>query len=70
MLARELPEIRIYTHEDFNIPGQAKEALAFAILGHQIMLGYAAGMPAVTGARQPAYLGKIIPGTRPPRSLS
>jgi len=70
MLAQELPAIKIYTHEDFNIPGQAKEALAFAILGHQLMLGYAAGMPAVTGARQAAYLGKIIPGTRPPRSLS
>jgi len=70
MLAQELPEIKIYSHEDFNIPGQAKEALAFTILGHQIMLGQAAGLPAVTGARQPAYLGKIIPGARPPRSLS
>jgi anhydro-N-acetylmuramic acid kinase len=70
MLAQQLPAIKIYTHEDFNIPGQAKESLAFALLGHQTILGYAAGMPAVTGARQPAYLGKIMPGTRPPRSQS
>jgi anhydro-N-acetylmuramic acid kinase len=69
-LRQRLPDLSLAMHEDFGIPGHAKEAMAFAILGNQTMLGLPGGLPNVTGASRAALLGKIIPGTRPPRSLA
>jgi len=66
-IEERLPGIAVYTHEDFGIPGHAKEALAFAILGNETMLGRPSGLPCVTGAKRPALLGKILPGWRPLR---
>ncbi len=63
MLQERLPDIPIFLHEDLGIPGEAKEALAFAILGNQTMLGQPANMPSATGARRPVILGKIVPPT-------
>jgi anhydro-N-acetylmuramic acid kinase len=65
-----LPEVEVYAHEDFGIPGHAKEALSFAILGNQTMLGQPGAIPSVTGASRPMLLGKIIPGRRPLQVLS
>ncbi len=63
MLQGRLPDIPIFLHEDLGIPGEAKEALAFAILGNETMLGQPANMPGATGARRPVILGKIVPPT-------
>ncbi len=63
-IMERLAGISVLTHEDFGIPGHAKEALAFAILGNEAMLGKSGAMPTVTGAARPALLGKIIPGWR------
>jgi len=40
----------------------AKEPAAFALLAAQCVRGVAANVPAATGARRSAVLGKIIPG--------
>jgi anhydro-N-acetylmuramic acid kinase len=61
MLQERLPETQVFLHEDFGIRGDAKEALAFAILGNETMLGRPANLPRVTGARRAAILGKIVP---------
>jgi anhydro-N-acetylmuramic acid kinase len=61
MLRERLPEMAIFLHEDFGIRGKAKEALAFAILGNETMLGRPANLPRVTGAAHAAVLGKIVP---------
>jgi len=61
MIAQRLPGAKLLTHEDFGIPAQAKEPLAFAILGHETVMGRPANVPRATGARHPVILGKIIP---------
>ncbi len=47
---------------EFGIPPEAKEAIAFAVLAHQALLGRCANVPAVTGADRKVILGKITPG--------
>jgi anhydro-N-acetylmuramic acid kinase len=47
---------------EFGIPPDAKEALAFALLARQTLLGHAGNVPSATGALRPAVLGKIVPG--------
>ena len=61
MLQTELPHAKIRRHEDFGIPSDAKEALAFAILAHETLRGVKTSVPTVTGAWQSAILGKITP---------
>lgn len=62
MLQERLPDTTIYLHEDLGISGDAKEALAFAILGNETMCGRPANVPSATGARRPMILGKIVLG--------
>ena len=58
----------LLTHEDFGISNAAKEALAFAILAHETLLGQPTNVPSVTGARRAVvvgeYSGGIIPRQR------
>jgi anhydro-N-acetylmuramic acid kinase len=53
MLAERLPESKILTHDD----GDAREAIAFALLASEALLGQKASLPRVTGAQQAALLG-------------
>ncbi|MHB0935440.1 MAG: anhydro-N-acetylmuramic acid kinase [Armatimonadota bacterium] len=62
MLADRLPGMLVKVHEDFGISGEAKEAIAFALLGHATLCGVPANLPAATGASHPVVLGKIVPG--------
>jgi anhydro-N-acetylmuramic acid kinase len=60
MLEERLPGIAVRLHEDFGINGEAKEALAFAILGNETVLGRPANVPSATGARHSVVLGEIV----------
>jgi len=60
MLQERLPGVTFFLHEDFAVSGDAKEALAFAILGNETMLGRPANVPGATGAKRPVVLGKIV----------
>ena len=62
MLGQRLGVGELLTHEDFGIANAAKEALAFAILAHETLLGRPGNVPNATGARRAVVLGKIIPG--------
>lgn len=44
----------------YGLPPLAKEAVAFALLAERRLRGVPTGIPAVTGARRPALLGKIV----------
>ena len=62
MLEARLPGVPILTHEDFGISGEAKEAIAFALLGHATLCGVANNVPSATGASHAVVLGTIVPG--------
>ncbi len=64
MLRQELRAIEVITADRIGIDGDALEAVAFAILGYQMLRGKPGNVPSVTGARAPAILGKL---TMPPR---
>jgi anhydro-N-acetylmuramic acid kinase len=63
MLARELPELAVLRAADVGVDGDALEAIAFAVLGYEMLNGRPGNIPSVTGARAPAVLGKL---TMPP----
>ena len=56
-----LENINIRKVEEFGIPSDAKEALAFAILANETICGNPGNVPSATGARERVVLGKIIP---------
>ncbi|MEX0975302.1 MAG: anhydro-N-acetylmuramic acid kinase [Bacillota bacterium] len=58
-LRQELAPARVMSHEDVGIPDQAKEALAFAVLGNELLSGHPNNAPAATGARKAVVMGKI-----------
>ena len=64
MLAGDLSGVPVLTAADVGVDGDALEAVAFAILGYQMLRGRPGNIPSVTGARAPAILGKL---TLPPR---
>lgn len=58
-LSAYLPELSIATTNDYGIDGDAKEAIAFAVLAHETYRGRPSNLPSATGARHRAILGKI-----------
>jgi anhydro-N-acetylmuramic acid kinase len=54
-----LPKIELAHSEEFGVPEDAKEAFAFAVLAYETFHGRPANLPAATGAKRPAILGKI-----------
>ena len=61
-LAAVLPGIEIVPSGEFGIPPDVKEAIAFAILAYEAFHGRANNLPAATGARRAAVLGKMVYG--------
>ena len=61
MIREELApwKMRVRTTDDFGLPSEAKEAVAFALLAYQTWRRTPANIPSATGAKRPAILGKI-----------
>ncbi|MBQ7503398.1 anhydro-N-acetylmuramic acid kinase [bacterium] len=46
--------------ESLGVPAQAREAMAFAVLGHCCAMGVPCNLPSATGAGRDCVLGKIV----------
>ena len=56
------PQVCIFDQLYFD--GEAKEAVAFALLGYLHLSGRAGNVPSATGARGPRPLGSLTPSVR------
>lgn len=59
LLREKLSPIPVLPGEEMGINGDMKEAIAFAVLSNETMLGNPSNLPSVTGASRPVILGKI-----------
>ncbi len=58
-MLREETGLPVRLTDDFGIPSQGREAVAFALLGAATLDGFPSNVPSVTGASRPAILGSI-----------
>jgi len=58
-LRAELRPLDVRASDDLGLPGDAREAIAFAILGNEAICHSPANVPSATGATHPAILGKF-----------
>jgi anhydro-N-acetylmuramic acid kinase len=61
MLKHEADNMKLWLRhsDEFKVPSQAKEAMAFALLAYQTWNQLPGNVPSATGAERPAVLGKI-----------
>lgn len=61
LLQEGLPSTAVRTSDDYGMRSDAREALAFAILGNEAICGTPSNVPSATGASRPVILGKFTP---------
>ncbi len=58
-LSNTLANCKVLTNEDIGFDSNAKEAIAFAILGNETLFGNPNNVPLATGAKHAVVMGKI-----------
>lgn len=61
-----LPDAVVQTTDEWGLPSDAKEGLAFATLGYLTWNGQAGTVPSCTGAGRARVLGSVVPGDAVP----
>ena len=64
MIARAIAPKKLRPFDDVFFDGEAKEAVAFALMAKLFVQGVSANVPTATGARGPRILGKLTPANR------
>jgi anhydro-N-acetylmuramic acid kinase len=62
LIGAAMPGTQVRLADEFGLDADAKEAVAFALLGYACLHGYPADLTVVTGADAPAVLGSLTPG--------
>lgn len=62
MLREAVPDTLVQPIDAWGLDADAKEAVAFALLGYATLHGWPNNVPSATGARHPVVLGSITPG--------
>lgn len=60
-IRRVLPSVTVRRFDELFFDGEAKEAVAFALLGYLHLTRQPGNLPSVTGARGPRILGQLTP---------
>jgi anhydro-N-acetylmuramic acid kinase len=60
-LRKQLVDVPLKTTDELGVPGDAKEAIAFALLGAATLDSEPGNVPAATGARRRVVLGTVCP---------
>ena len=64
-IARLVAPMKVRVFDEVFFDGEAKEAVAFALLAKLFVDGRAGNVPTATGAKGPRILGKLTPGRNP-----
>jgi len=59
-LRKLLPSLSVELSDNYGLPVDAKEAIAFAVLADRTLNGLPGNLPSVTGARRAVVLGKLV----------
>ncbi|MFP6583225.1 MAG: anhydro-N-acetylmuramic acid kinase [Candidatus Hydrogenedentota bacterium] len=62
LISQGLKGITVRRSDHYNMPVDAREAIAFAILGNETICGTPSNVPSATGANRKVVLGQITPG--------
>jgi anhydro-N-acetylmuramic acid kinase len=62
LLSELLDPAQIRLHEDFGLPSLGREAVYFALMGHEALHGRPNMVPSCTGAGHAVVMGKLVPG--------
>ncbi|MGI9592517.1 MAG: anhydro-N-acetylmuramic acid kinase [Myxococcota bacterium] len=62
-LVAALPDAAVEPFDAAGVPSQAAEAMAFALMGRNTLLGIPNHLPQTTGATRTAILGEIVPAS-------
>jgi anhydro-N-acetylmuramic acid kinase len=62
MLQHSLPSTTVHSVDQLDLNADAKEAVAFALMGYATIHGWPSNVPAATGAARQVVLGNITPG--------
>jgi anhydro-N-acetylmuramic acid kinase len=62
VLTELLDPAQIRLHEEFGLPSLGREAVYFALMGHEALHGRPNTIPSCTGASHSVVMGKVVPG--------
>ena len=62
LLSELLDPAQIRLHEEFGLPSLGREAVYFALMGHEALHGRPNTVPSCTGASHAVVMGKLVPG--------
>jgi anhydro-N-acetylmuramic acid kinase len=61
LLRQPMGDLPVRSTDELRVPAEAKEAIAFALLGAATLDGVPSNVPSATGARRAVILGSITP---------